>query len=292
VGSSALISQSYDPGSAWASDNTAVGYNALTNNQPVFTVSSGTANTAVGSQALQTNTIGYDNTASGFKSLYSNTIGFDNTASGDQSLYANTQGLENTAIGGFSLYANTLGNENTAVGYNTGQTNTTGTSNTFVGFAADAAANNLINATALGYLATVNASNKVRIGNSSVSVIEGQVAWSFPSDVRLKENIRDLDLGLDFVMQLRPVSFTMKQGNGRTDMGFLAQDVEALLGDGYNVLGIGGDKDRTLSLRGNDLIAPLVKAFQEQQAQIESRDARIAGLEARLAALEARLAGK
>jgi len=73
----------------------------------------------------------------------------------------------------------------------------------------------------------------------------------------------------------------MKQGNGRTDMGFLAQDVEAVLGDDYNVLGIGGDKDRTLSLRGTDLIAPLVKAVQEQQAQIEIRDARIAVLEAR-----------
>jgi len=29
----------------------------------------------------------------------------------------------------------------------------------------------------------------------------------------------------------------MKQGNGRTDMGFLAQDVEAVLGDDYNVSG-------------------------------------------------------
>jgi hypothetical protein len=51
-------------------------------------------------------------------------------------------------------------------------------------------------------------------------------------------------------------------------MGFLAQDVEALLGDGYNVLGVGGDPERTLSLRYTDLIAPLVKAVQEQQAQI------------------------
>jgi hypothetical protein len=85
----------------------------------------------------------------------------------------------------------------------------------------------------------VDASNHVRIGDTSVTQIGGQVAWSRLSDARHKENIRDLDLGLDFVMQLRPVSFTMKQGNGRTDMGFLAQDVEAVLGDDYNVLGIG-----------------------------------------------------
>ena len=49
-------------------------------------------------------------------------------------------------------------------------------------------------------------------------------------------------------------------------MGFLAQDVEAVLGEGYNVLGIGGDKDRTLSLRGTDLVAPAVKAVQAPQA--------------------------
>jgi len=125
----------------------------------------------------------------------------------------------------------------------------------------------------------VDASNHVRIGDTNVTQIGGQVAWSNLSDARHKDKIRDLDLGLDFVLQLRPVSFTVKQGNGRTDMGFLAQDVEAVLGEGYNVLGIGGDKDRTLSLRGTDLIAPLVKAVQEQQGLIEAKDARIADLE-------------
>ena len=51
-------------------------------------------------------------------------------------------------------------------------------------------------------------------------------------------------------------------------MGFLAQDIEALLGEKYNVLTIGADTDRILSLRYTDLIAPLVKAVQEQQQTI------------------------
>jgi hypothetical protein len=155
------------------------------------------------------------------------------------------------------------------------------------------------NCTAVGMDAYCDATDQVRLGNYFVNSIGGKVGWSALSDARAKTDIRDLELGLDFVLELRPVSYHLKGGNGRTDMGFVAQDIEALLGDGYNVLAIGGDKDRTLALRHTDLIAPMVKAIQEQQAtiarqqaQIESRDARIEALEARLAAVEARLAGK
>jgi len=122
-----------------------------------------------------------------------------------------------------------------------------------------------------------------------VTQIGGQVAWSNLSDARHKANIRDLDLGLDFVLALRPVAFTLRQGDARTDMGFLAQDVEALLGEGYSVLGIGGDAERTLSLRYTDLVAPMVKAIQEQQAQIKAKDARIVSLENQQAAQQARI---
>jgi hypothetical protein len=131
----------------------------------------------------------------------------------------------------------------------------------------------------------------VRVGNSSVTVIEGQVAWSYASDARLKEAIRDLELGLDFVMRLRPVAFRMKQGNGRTDMGFLAQDIEALVGDGYNLVVIGQDAERSLSLRATDLIAPLVKAVQEQQLSIEEQRGLIETLQARLRPARARARG-
>ncbi len=195
----------------------------------------------------------------------------------------------NTASGVDSLYSNTTGHYNTAIGLYAGYGNTTGSTNTFLGAYSDAAADNLTNATAIGYGAIVDASNHVRIGNGSVTQIGGNVAWSNLSDARAKSDIRDLDLGLDFVLALRPVSFTMKQGNGRTDMGFLAQDVEAVLGDGYSVLGIGGDKDRTLSLRYTDLIAPMVKAIQEQQRTIQGQQARADTQQTRLDAQQSQI---
>ena len=220
--------------------------------------------------------------------------GFANTATGYQSLYYNAAGYDNTAAGYYSLYANVGGASNVAAGYMAGYSNSSGSGNTFLGASADAASGGLTDATAIGFAAVVSASYHVRIGDTNITQIGGQVAWSNLSDIRAKTNIQKLDLGLDFVMALRPMSFTLKQGNGRTDMGFIAQDLETLLGDDYNVLGIGADKDRSLSLRYTDLIAPMVKAIQEQQSTIQAQQAQIDALKAALAerdgALERRLA--
>jgi hypothetical protein len=132
----------------------------------------------------------------------------------------------------------------------------------------------------------------VRIGNTAVTQIGGQVAWSNLSDVREKKDIEDIGYGLDFIRHLRPVQYRMKEGNDRIDFGFIAQDIEAVLGTEYNVLGIGGDRYRTLSLRYTDFIAPMVKAMQEQQDEIEALKAELSelkDLKARIATLEALL---
>ena len=52
---------------------------------------------------------------------------------------------------------------------------------------------NLTNATAIGFGANVSASNKIRLGNTAVMVIEGQVAFTFPSDKTKKENFQPVD---------------------------------------------------------------------------------------------------
>ena len=339
VGRYALQAQAFSNGGiAWDSFNTAVGYESLYLNTPT-TTTDGIWNTALGAQALRSNTTGTRNTATGYLSLYSNTSGNSNTASGVYSLGVNTIGNGNTASGyyslgrnttaslntaiGFSaLYAqsfdnggvawdslntavgygalysnqptaigngylntalgaqtlrsNTTGHGNTAVGYYAGDTNTTGDFNTFFGTFSDASINNLYNATAIGHSAIVDASNKVRIGNASVTDIGGQVAWSNLSDIRQKEDISDVRHGLEFIRQLRPVEYRMIEGNGRKDFGFIAQDIEALLGTDYNLLGVGGDAERRLSLRYTDFIAPMVKAMQEQQATIDQLKAELA----------------
>ena len=75
------------------------------------------------------------------------------------------------------------------------------------------------------------------------------------------------------VMQLEPVDYVRKNNDAKTrDMGFIAQDVEALLAKiGYTDQGFLTKDDKGyLSIRYNDLLALLTKAMQEQQGIIET----------------------
>lgn len=112
-----------------------------------------------------------DNTAIGNSALNSNSTGVGNTAIGYYSLLSNTTGRINTAIGQNSLSANSTGDSNTAIGRAALTNNTTGAGNTGVGEQADVVSGNLTNATAIGYNTTVNASNKVQLGNTSVTTL-------------------------------------------------------------------------------------------------------------------------
>ncbi len=111
------------------------------------------------------------------------------------------------------------------------------------------------------------------------------------SDVRFKENIRDLDTGLSEILQLKPRLFDWKEGKGtdtKNSVGFIAQEIEEILPklvddnwseEGINEKGavIEGEKYKTVGQIG--LIPTLVKAIQEQQTIIEDLKSRIETLE-------------
>lgn len=93
-----------------------------------------------------------------------------------------------------------------------------------------------------------------------------------PSDANLKSDIRDSDLGLDFITKLRPVSYKWNDHprgiSAERFYGFIAQEVEPLLGDDCRRI-VTHDSATGYGLMYTDLIAPLVKAVQEQQKQIK-----------------------
>lgn len=275
--------------------NTANGYVALYSN------TTGSLNVANGMQSLYSNTTGNNNTANGVSALLSNTIGIDNTATGHLALSNNITGSNNTA-NGVSALKNTTGDGNTAYGseamainsigvYNTANgaqalySNSTGSYNTAIGHIALNNNSTGSNNVGIGYDALVpssTGSNQVRIGNTAITYAGVQVAWTITSDKRLKDTIEESALGLNFINALNPVSYTRRNDeHKKTEYGFIAQEVEQVLKNN-NVSNSGIitiDDQEMYSMRYNDIIAPLVKAIQEQQVLIDTLTKRIEVLE-------------
>lgn len=123
----------------------AVGYEALQNDVggPGF-LSVGSANTAVGYEALQANTSGSANTGLGYLSLYKNSTGANNTAVGVFTLLSDTTGGNNTAIGDYAFSGLTTGSGNIAIGVSAGSSLSTGNNNIYIGSAGVASDNNAV----------------------------------------------------------------------------------------------------------------------------------------------------
>jgi trimeric autotransporter adhesin len=200
-----------------ANFNTATGYFSLFNN------STGTYNTANGSYALSNNTGSY-NTAVGYSALTTNTSGIYLTAVGYNALYSCNGGGQNTGIGDFSLYGMTNPSGNVALGHsalyntstapsNTGIGNftllnvTTQGYNSALGYFAGVASSAITNSTAIGYNANATASNQVMLGNTSVTSVRAAGGFVIYSDGRFKKDLKENVPGLDFIKELRPVTY-------------------------------------------------------------------------------------
>lgn len=115
------------------------------------------------------------------------------------------------------------------------------------------------------------------------------------SDERLKENVQPLNYGLNDVMNLKPVSYqwsdkAARLGNG-SNLGFLAQDLEKVLpevvvhdqitqeqiANAKKYKGIDITNTDTYGVKYSEIIPVLVKAIQEQQAEIDALKAQLNG---------------
>jgi hypothetical protein len=234
-------------------------------------------NLGIGHDALRQNTSGNHNTALGYKSLDANVDGNNNTGFGLNSLGGNTSGDGNTAMGKDALLNNSTGNYNTAVGLNAFNTTSS-----------------YSNSTAIGYNTPIDGNNQVHLGNTSVTEVKGQVGFTVYSDGRIKENIKENVVGLDFIKGLRPVTYNINLDKenellgitnnadfeGKYDItkirmtGFIAQEVEKTMKEcNYDFSGLNkpdGPND-LYGLAYAEFVVPLVKAVQEQQKMIEKQ---------------------
>lgn len=269
--------------------NTAIGYRALYNN------STASYNTAIGSYALNANTSGIDNTAVGNNCLSSNTNGTGNVATGSSALQYNVTGLNNTAFGAAAL-----------------RNNIDGTGNTALGYAAFVNGASYSNSTAIGYNTAMTASNRIAIGNTSVSWIGGQVGWSTYSDARFKKNVTEDVPGISFIKELRPVTYNYDM-NAMADFfstpdslrlpdaerkqagvkytGFIAQEVEATARKlGYNFSGVCKPENENdfYSIRYAEFTVPLVKSVQELIKIVEQQQKEIDALKTEVQELKSK----
>ena len=215
---------------------------------------------------------GDSNTAVGYAAMISfngGSLTGLNTAIGTSAMNSLTAGNSNSGVGESVFPSLTTGDYNSALGNNSGSGIITGDRNTFLGYSARATGN-LTNSMALGYNASVDINNKVVIGNSSVTTIGGWTSWSNYSDERVKENIENYDVGLDFIMDLTPRRFEMIDWDDRKVEGFIAQEVKSVMDEhgvtfsGYIDPVLDGAATSSLkSLGYAQFVVPLVNATQE-----------------------------
>ena len=101
------------------------------------------------------------------------------------------------------------------------------------------------------------------------------------SDERIKENIITSDIGLSILMQMRPVKFNFLEAialGTRTRVGFIAQEIEALVPEVVNTSTdvryindeLIDDIPDMKSIEDMQLIPILVKAIQELNAKVDA----------------------
>ena len=299
-------------------DNVAVGYHALYNN------TTGGYNVAVGSMAAYAMTtaagygvyVGYNagRYHTGGRSVFvGEHAGYDATTT-DDSVHIGrlagenvTTGYTNVCIGDRALQNATTSYSNTCVGYKAGDNITTSYNNTLIGAAVRSGfGSGSANEIGLGSGITTNGNAYFTVGvGSSKGYYQYGTTNGFTagSDERLKEEIVDSSVGLDFINDLRPRTFKWKQygdvpndmpqyvegsttrhlNKEETQLGLIAQEVKAAIDNHSEVPdGFGAwitDLEGTQCLDYVPFIQPLIKAVQELSAKNTALEARIATLE-------------
>ena len=287
-----------------AANNTAYGLGALN------AVTTGDYNICLGGEAGGAIDTGATNLFIG----YGAGDGFDaetfNMGIGFDALGGPVAGGEyNCAIGHYTGDAISSGDKNTCVGYNAGGAISTGDRNTIIGYGStnvNTGSNCIVVGAECGMNPT-SGDNGLIFGNSITGAVgdfqfgvggvgvvlndfDTDADWSRTSDERIKRNIEDSTLGLDFINDLRTVKFQWKPSNevpkelkseyseenkknlDVTMHGFIAQEVKEAIdkhGDttfgGWHLDESDGVTQRT---KKNMFIMPLVNAVKELSSQV------------------------
>lgn len=138
---------------------------------------------------------------------------------------------------------------------------------------------------------TSSFNNNVTINNptsiNSTLTVGGNItaaAFLYSSDRRLKKDVRTFEKPLETIQQLHGVRFNWKK-DGSPDVGFIAQEVEAVVPELVNTYkGAAGDK--TKAVKYGNIVAITVEAIKDLWAKVLGLDERVQALEAKNLELE------
>jgi len=278
----------------------AVGRNAL------YANTTGTDNVALGYYAGASTTTGYANVfvGSGWYAIsggagQSNTTGVLNTYVGGGAGWLSTTGSKNTILGNYNgnqggLDIRTADNyivlsdgDGNPRGVFDGSGNflvgtTTSSGNSGVGFKFNPSATypqlSLVGsastnaATTLEMYSTGASAYRFYVGYGG-TIFATSIVITAISDERLKENIKDIDTGLDSIMALKPRRFDWKDGKGqdkKNAAGFIAQEFETVFPESVGLSKAGADGIQYKDINHETLIPTLVKAIQELKLEFDA----------------------
>lgn len=112
-----------------------------------------------------------------------------------------------------------------------------------------------------------SADNAVALGSTTK---RWNAVWSVngtiqTSDARLKEQITDMQYGLNEIMKLRPVTYRWKQDPAMLKVGLIAQEVQQVVPE----VVVGNAQSDTLGMNYAELVPVLIKSVQELKKEIE-----------------------
>jgi hypothetical protein len=153
----------------------------------------------------------------------------------------------------------------------------------------------------MGQGVTGNSNSSFSFGDHGTDTVctFGNTTWSAPSDLRLKEDIQDEVVGLDFINELRPVTFRWKKAkdvpeelvthkansekrvmNEKYNHGFIAQEVKEVIDNNPDIkegfdMWTEDEADGRQRIGEGALVPMLTKAIQELSAKVEALEKQI-----------------
>ena len=284
-----------------ASDNVGIGKGVFTS------LTSGTKNVVIGANAGDAMTTSFEGVVIGHNAGTALAGGERNVAIGMDALDAQS-GAGGAVAVGWNALKGANNSYATAIGYQAGASGY-GSNSTYVGYQAYGSGNtNEI---------IISAGNPVGAGANSISIgkngsriyadFSSSATWTQSSDERMKKNITDDTLGLNFINRLRPVTFNFKKAseypedfpyydetdvNSKDDTithhGLIAQEVKASMDAESNTTfkGYKLANDGVHSVSESNFVYPLIKAVQELSAKVDALESENTALKARVKTLE------